>query len=73
MLEKLIQILLVDRYLLITSEVARIIQAYPVYVLRLYREKSQWLIEAFDLNDERKRIIPVDQVTDVVLNPDKKD
>ncbi|MEI2394208.1 MULTISPECIES: helix-turn-helix transcriptional regulator [Paenibacillus] len=72
MLEKLIQILLVDRYLLISSEVARIIQAYPVYLLRLYREKSQWLIEAFDLNDERKRIIPVDQVTDVVLNPDKK-
>ncbi|NOU82216.1 HTH domain-containing protein [Paenibacillus sp. LMG 31459] len=72
MLEKLIQILLVDRYLLITSEEAKLLQVYPVYLLRLYREKSFWLIEAFDLNDERKRIIPVDQVTDVVLNPDKK-
>ena len=72
MLEKLIQILLMDRYLLIASEEAKIIQTYPVYLLRLYREKSFWLIEGFDLKEERKRIIPVDQVTDVVLNPDKK-
>ncbi|AIQ58681.1 helix-turn-helix transcriptional regulator [Paenibacillus borealis] len=72
MLEKLIQTLLVDRYLLITSEEAKNIQAYPVYLLRLYREKSLWLIEGFDLNEERKRIIPVDQLTSVTPYPDKK-
>ena len=38
MLEKLIQILLLDRYLLIT--VKEEIKSYPIYLLHLYKEKA---------------------------------
>ncbi|WP_026565436.1 helix-turn-helix transcriptional regulator [Bacillus sp. UNC41MFS5] len=65
MLEKLIQLLLVDRYLLITIEEEKIIKSYPIYLLHLYREKSFWLIEGFDLMEEKQRIFPVDNLTNV--------
>ncbi|MDM5197249.1 HTH domain-containing protein [Fictibacillus enclensis] len=69
MLETLIQTLLVDRYLSITIKEET---PYPIYLMHLYREKSAWLIEGFDLNEEKKKIIPVDHLTDVKLYPAKK-
>lgn len=68
MLEKLIQLLLVDRYLLITIKE----DSYPIYLLNLYREKSLWLIEGFDLKEEKKQIFHVDNLTDVKPHPTKK-
>ena len=65
MLEKLIQLLIMDRYLLITIREEKVIKSYPIYLLNLYREKSLWLIEGFDLKEEKKRILPVDNLTDV--------
>lgn len=65
MLEKLIQILLSDSCLLITIKEEKVIKSYPVYILHLYREKSIWLIEGFDLKEEKKQIIPVDHLIDV--------
>jgi len=65
MLEKLIQTLLVDRYLLISIEEGTEITSVPIYLLHLYHEKGSWLIEGLDLKDEKKRIITVDNVTDV--------
>ncbi|TDK57323.1 HTH domain-containing protein [Bacillus salipaludis] len=65
MLEKLIQLLLLDRYLEITIKEEKIIKSYPIYLLNLYREKSLWLIEAFDLNDEKKQVFSVDNLTNV--------
>ncbi|MBU5673996.1 helix-turn-helix transcriptional regulator [Paenibacillus brevis] len=67
MLETLIQLLLSDRYLSITIEEDHRIQTYPIYLLHLYREKSFWLIEGFDLNEEKKRLYPVDNLVDVQL------
>ncbi|BDH63743.1 DeoR family transcriptional regulator [Lysinibacillus sp. PLM2] len=65
MLEKLIQTILLDSYLLITIEEEKEIKSYPIYLLHLYREKGLWFIESFDLKDEKKRIFPVDNLTDV--------
>src|SRR3954470_2173129 len=42
MLEKLIQLLLLDRYLMITVKEE---QSYPICLLHLYHEKNRWLIE----------------------------
>ncbi|MDN4074915.1 helix-turn-helix transcriptional regulator [Fictibacillus terranigra] len=69
MLETLIQTLLVDRYLCITIKEKT---SYPIYLLHLYREKSTWLIEGFDLKEEKKKIIPVDHLTEVKPYPAKK-
>jgi len=65
MLEKLIQLLLLDRFLLITIKEDKEIKAYPIYLLHLYREKSLWLIEGFDLKEEKKKIFPVDHLTNI--------
>lgn len=65
MLEKLIQLLLRDRYLLITIKEEKEIVSYPIYLLHLYNEKGLWLIEGFDLEKEKKQIFPVDTLTDV--------
>lgn len=65
MLETLIQLLLSDRYLSITIEEDHGIRTYPIYLLHLYREKSFWLIEGFDLHEEKKRLYPVDNLVDV--------
>ncbi|MDR4950186.1 helix-turn-helix transcriptional regulator [Neobacillus cucumis] len=72
MLEKLIQILLLDRYLLVTIKEEKIIKSYAIYLLHLYREKSLWLIEGFDLKEEKKRIFYVDNLTNVKPYPEKK-
>lgn len=67
MLEKLIQILLLDSYLLITVKE----ESYPIYLLHLYREKSIWLIEGFDIKEEKRLIVPVDNLTNVEIYPVK--
>ncbi|TCZ80780.1 HTH domain-containing protein [Paenibacillus albiflavus] len=72
MLEKLIQILLLDSYLLVTIQEESAISSYPIYLLHLYREKSVWLIEGFDLKEEKRRIFPVDDLTNVETYPEKK-
>lgn len=65
MLEKLIQTLLLDSYLLITIKEGKEIKSYPIYLLHLYHEKSLWLIEGFDLREEKIRFFPIDNLTDV--------
>lgn len=72
MLEKLIQTLLLDRYLLITINEEKEIRSYPIYLLHLYREKSIWLIEGFDLKEGKKQILPVDNLTSVEPYPVNK-
>ncbi|MNE19280.1 hypothetical protein D3C80_1123520 [compost metagenome] len=72
MLEKLIQNLLMDRYLLITLEEDKVIRSYAIYLLHLHHEKSLWLIEGFDLKEGKKRIFPVDGLTDINLYRPKK-
>ncbi|MEQ2527388.1 HTH domain-containing protein [Bacillaceae bacterium CLA-AA-H227] len=67
MLEKLIQILLMDSYLLITVKE----ESFPIYLLHLYREKSVWLIEGYDLKEEKRQIIPVDNLTNIEIYPVK--
>lgn len=72
MLEQLIQTILMDSYLMVSVEESRQINSYPIYLLHLYREKSSWQIEGFDLEEEKRRIIPVDNLTDVKPYPKKK-
>ena len=72
MLEKLIGILLLDSCLWITINEENTINSYPIYLLHLYHEKGIWLIEGFDLQDEKRRIFPVDHLIDVKPTPAKK-
>ncbi|MGG3505234.1 HTH domain-containing protein [Paenibacillus lautus] len=72
MLEKLIQLLLADRYLLVSITEEKVIKSYPIYLLHLYREKSLWQIEGFDLAEGKRRIVPVDHLTHVEPYPTKK-
>jgi predicted DNA-binding transcriptional regulator YafY len=65
MLEKLIQLLLMDNHLLLTIKEEKSITSYPIFLLHLYREKSIWQIEGFDLIEEKKRVFPVDHLTNV--------
>ncbi|WP_462410093.1 helix-turn-helix transcriptional regulator [Neobacillus sp. Marseille-QA0830] len=61
-LEKLIQLLLLDRYLLIAIEEEKVIKDYPIYLLHLYHEKGLWLIEGFDLKEEKRKFFNVDHL-----------
>ncbi|WP_410768786.1 helix-turn-helix transcriptional regulator [Fontibacillus sp. BL9] len=72
MLEKLIQILLLDSYLLVSVKETDEIKSYPIYLLHLYREKSLWQIEGFDLEGEKRRIITVDNLINVEPYPAKR-
>ncbi|HAM82269.1 helix-turn-helix transcriptional regulator [Ornithinibacillus bavariensis] len=72
MLEKLIQTLLLDSYLTITIKEEAALKSYSMYLLYLYHEKGSWLIEGFDLNDEKRQIFPVSKLTDVELSSVKK-
>jgi len=71
-LEKLIQILLLGRYLLISIKEGKVIKSYSIYLLHLYRENSLWLIEGFDLKKEKKQIFSVDHLTNVEPYSTKK-
>ncbi|CUB58090.1 HTH domain protein [Bacillus subtilis] len=72
MLEKLIQILLLDRHLLISIKEEKEIKSYSIYLLHLYQEKSQWIIEGFDLKEEKKRMFPVDHLIHIEPYTTKK-
>ncbi|OMF55167.1 transcriptional regulator [Paenibacillus sp. FSL R5-0490] len=72
MLEKLIESLILDRYLVITVKEEKEIRSYPIYLLHLYREKSIWKVEAFDLKEEKRHIFPVDNLINVEEYPVKK-
>lgn len=72
MLEKLIQTLLSDNCLLISIKEEKVIKSYPIFLLHLYREKSLWLIEGFDLENERSQVFSVDHLTDVKPYPMKR-
>ncbi|HGH7182903.1 HTH domain-containing protein [Bacillus cereus] len=72
MLEKLIQILLLDRHLLITVKEEEKIESYPIFLLHLYQERSQWIIEGFDLNEEKKMMFPVDDLINIEPYTTKK-
>ncbi|MDU4694459.1 MAG: HTH domain-containing protein [Paenibacillus sp.] len=72
MLEKLIQNLLLDNYLWITLEEGKEINSYPIFLLHLYHEKSLWLMEAYDLQEEKKKLFTVDQLTQVEPYSPKK-
>ncbi|CEG27222.1 helix-turn-helix transcriptional regulator [Bacillus sp. B-jedd] len=65
MLERLIQSLLLDLHLLITVKENKGTKSYPIYLLHLYKEKSLWLIEGFDLKAEKRKIIAVDNLIHV--------
>ncbi|RDU37312.1 transcriptional regulator [Neobacillus piezotolerans] len=69
MLEKLIETLLLDSHLLITIKEDMEIKTYPIFLLHLYREKSLWLIEGFDLKEEKKQIFSVDNLIAVEPYP----
>ncbi|NMD72647.1 HTH domain-containing protein [Bacillus sp. DNRA2] len=71
MLEKLFQMLLLDSYLMLSVQEGQVTKSYPIYLLHLYREKSIWLIECFDLKDEKKLIVSVDNLIDVETYPTK--
>lgn len=72
MLEKLIQNLLTDSYLWITIEEDKNVKSYAIYLLHLYHQKGLWLMEGFDLKEEKKMIFPVDALTDVESYSPKK-
>jgi predicted DNA-binding transcriptional regulator YafY len=72
MLDKLIQLLLMNSCLWVTVREESLAKTYPIFVLNLYREKSLWLIDGFDLKEEMKRIVPVDHLTDIQLYPAPK-
>ncbi|MGE6596646.1 helix-turn-helix transcriptional regulator [Bacillus proteolyticus] len=72
MLEKLIQILLLDSHLLITLKEEAEITSYPIYLLHLYQEKSHWIIEGFDVKEEKKKMFPVDHLINVEPYTPKK-
>lgn len=63
-LEKLIQLLLKDRYLIISIEEDSV-KSYFIYLLHLYHENSFWFIEAFDFEEETVKIFSVDHLSDV--------
>lgn len=57
---------------MITIKEEKVIKSYPIYLLHLYHEKGLWLIEGFDLKDEKRQIFPVDNLTNVKPYPAKK-
>lgn len=65
MLEKLIQALLLDSHLLITVKEDEETKFYPIYLLHLYQEKSHWIIEGFDIKEEKKKMFLVDHLINV--------
>lgn len=72
MLEQLIQLILLDRHLMITVNDGKVSKSYPIFLLHLYREKSIWQIEGYDFKEEKLRTFPVDQLTNVEIYPTKK-
>ncbi|WP_077326057.1 helix-turn-helix transcriptional regulator [Virgibacillus siamensis] len=72
MLEKLIQALLSDSYLLPAIKEGDVIKSYPIYLLHLYHDKGIWMVECFDLKNEKRRFFPIDNLTDIKPYPARK-
>ncbi|MBP2000086.1 putative DNA-binding transcriptional regulator YafY [Paenibacillus shirakamiensis] len=72
MLEQLIQILLVDRYVAVTVKEESGLKYYCMYILHLYREKSFWYIEGFDTVEDKRKMLTVDDLVHVEVSPIKK-
>lgn len=72
MLEKLIQTLLVDRYLMIRVREANKGISRPIYLRHLYQEKSSWYLDGWDLANDSKGKISVDDIEDVGIYHTKK-
>lgn len=68
-LEKLIQQLLMDRHLMVSIKENDKIKSYAIYLIHLYREKSMWFMDSFDIKDEKRRILSVDHLVDVDVYP----
>ena len=64
MLEKLIQILLLDNHLLITIKKMKKLSLINLSITPLSR-KSHWIIEEFDLKEEKKLMFPVDDLINI--------
>ncbi|WP_207942493.1 hypothetical protein DOK78_000870 [Enterococcus sp. DIV2402] len=63
LLEKVIQLLLLNRHITLLSKEKQ----FDVYVLHLYHEKGNWFIEGIELSSATKQIVAVGQLLDVVL------
>ncbi|MER2154182.1 MAG: HTH domain-containing protein [Solibacillus sp.] len=64
-IEKLIQTLLIDRYLIISVKEGKLTKTYSIYLLYLHHEMGNWLIEGYDAGEEKSRIFPVSHLIDV--------
>lgn len=64
-IEKLIQTLLIDRYLIISVKEGKLTKTYSIYLFYLHHEKGNWLIEGFDVGEKKNRIFPVSHIIDV--------
>lgn len=73
MLEKLIQRVLIDRYLLIDIRDRGALISLPIYLIHLYKEKSVWYVEGVDLIHTGKQKLSVDNIENVaVYQPQKR-
>ncbi len=54
------------------NEEEDVLTSHPIYLLHLYREKSHWLIEGYDLNEEKTKIFSVNHLKDVIPYSAKK-
>lgn len=64
-LEKIIKILLNDRYLMININVNGIHSKLPIYLLHLYKEKNNWYIEGVNQLDYQVTSFMIDNIQDV--------
>lgn len=68
-LEKLIQTLLIDRYLTLTIYDEATESNIRFYLIHLFKEKNSWYLDGIDLDTKEKRIFPVDELQDVAVCP----
>lgn len=67
MFDRLIQMVLIDRYLLLTVRIHKQLIHYPSYVLYVYQENSRWFIETFDLKHYMTRHFTVNDLENIDL------
>ena len=63
--DKLIHVLMSNRYLQLTIKEEHQKNIYSIYLLHLYQENGVWFIEGFDLDLLSQRIFPISQLEDV--------
>lgn len=72
MLEKLILNLLSDRYVMLLLEESPEPKLYHIYVFHLWHEKRFWTVEGFDMEEKKKKMIPIDTIIDIMPESSKK-